>query len=106
MPTYPGPTTPGESNARAVRGGIPPPLTTLTPPTVAAGAANFTLHCLGAGFGADAIITMNGVDKATTVVSDTEVTTPVNMAGVVAGPIPVAVRNGRDISAPLTFTVT
>jgi hypothetical protein len=83
-------------------------LTGLTPASVALGAANFTLHVHGTGFGAGAVIVFAGQDEPTTVVSDTEVTTGVDMA-VWLGPdsVAVAVRQPDGaVSNALPFTFT
>jgi hypothetical protein len=84
-----------------------PVVTALEPDTVAIGAPSFTLRVLGTGFTADSVIVFAGQDEPTTVVSDTEVTTGVNMA-VWLGPdaLPVLVRNGESASDALTFTFT
>jgi hypothetical protein len=89
-------------------GGTAPVLTGLTPASVALGAANFTLHVHGTGFGAGAVIVFAGQDEPTTVVSDTEVTTGVDMA-VWLGPdsVAVAVRQPDGaVSNALPFTFT
>jgi hypothetical protein len=89
-------------------GAATPTLTALEPATVAIGAPSFTLHVQGTGFLAGATISVAGHDEPTTVVSDTEVTTGIDMS-VWLGPdaVPVTVRNGAGTpSAPLTFTFT
>jgi len=90
-------------------GGTAPVLASLTPATVALGAPNFTLHVHGTGFVDGAVIVFAGKDEPTTWVSDTEVTTGVDMS-VWAGPdpaVPVAVR-GVDgaLSNTLPFAFT
>jgi hypothetical protein len=89
-------------------GGTAPVLASLTPATVALGAPSFTLHVHGTGFAAGAVIVFAGKDEPTTWVSDTEVTTGVDMA-VWVGPdtVPVVVR-GVDSGASnaLSFTFT
>jgi IPT/TIG domain len=112
-PHPPGPVTPGWSNVVAVReegaegGGTAPVLTSLNPATAVLGDPNFTLSCIGEGFTADAVIVFNGLDEPTTVVSETEVTTGVDMS-VWAAPatLPVTVRTAAGESAPLTFEFT
>lgn len=80
-----------------------PTLATLTPATAAVGDANFTLHVIGAGFVASDAIVWNGAPAPTTFVSDTELTTPIDMAAIAAaGDVPVSVR-GSNV---LTFAVT
>jgi hypothetical protein len=86
----------------------PPTLTVLEPATVEVGAPPFTLHVRGAGFLPGAVITFAGHDEPTTVVSDSEVTTGVNMS-LWVGPdaVPVTVRNADgQVSAELSFTFT
>jgi hypothetical protein len=88
-------------------GGGAPTITALTPSTVALGAPNFTVHVTGTGFTPDSVIVWNGYDEPTTVVSDTEVTTGVDMAvWLAAATVPVAVRAGGTLSAPVSFTFT
>src|SRR5262245_14437553 len=72
-----------------------PRLSSLDPSSATLGAPAFTLHVYGRGFGVDAVILWNGAPEPTTRVSDTEVTTVVDMATAeVAIEIPVAVQNG------------
>ncbi len=85
---------------------VPPTITSLTPATVALGAPDFTLQVTGTGFAADSVIVANGADRATTVVSDTAVTTDVVMATATEGVVPIQVRAGGNLSDPVTFTVT
>jgi hypothetical protein len=90
-------------------GGTAPVLTSLTPASVALGAPSFTLHVHGTGFAPGAVIVFAGKDEPTTVVSDTEVTTGVDMS-VWVGPdpaVPVVVR-GADgaVSNGLAFAFT
>ena len=87
---------------------VPPPvITSLVPNTVAIGAPDFVLRVLGTGFIPTSVIKINNVDAATTFVSDTELTTPVDM-GLVLTPVvaQVTVANGADISNSVPFTVT
>jgi hypothetical protein len=86
----------------------PPTLTDLTPSTVALGSPDFTVHVMGSGFTSESVIVWNGYDEPTTVVSDTELTTGVNMA-VWQAPavVPVQVRAGDgNLSNVLSFTFT
>jgi hypothetical protein len=85
---------------------VAPTITTLTPATVTLGAPDFTLQVAGTGFSPDSVIVGNGVDLATTVVSDTEVTTAVSMATATEGVVPVQVRAGGNLSNTADFTVT
>ena len=85
-----------------------PTLTSLDPTTAVLGSASFTLRCLGSGFAEGAQILFNGYPEPTTVVSDSEVTTAVDMGTAeVAMPIPVLVRNpdGQQTETQMfTFT--
>lgn len=87
---------------------VPPVASTLVPATAAIGAANFTLHVNGTGFRTGMQILWNGSPEPTTFVSDTELTTLVDMTtAVVPLLIPVKVRTlaGQE-SNELTFTIT
>jgi len=85
----------------------PPVLDTLVPDTAVLGSPDFVLHVLGSGFAPDAVILWNGSAEPTTVVSDTELTTGVNMATAsVAVAIPVAVTQGGVTSNERVFTFT
>jgi len=83
-------------------------ITELVPPGAQIGDPSFTLQVLGTGFAAGDVIVFAGQDEPTTVVSDTEVTTGVNM-DTWFGPdaIPVTVRNALGgVSNVATFTFT
>jgi hypothetical protein len=85
----------------------PPVLDTLVPDTAVLGSPDFVLHVLGSGFAPDAVILWNGSPEPTTVVSDTELTTGVNMAtAAVAVALPVAVTQGGVVSNAVLFTFT
>jgi hypothetical protein len=86
----------------------PPALTALAPDTAVVGAPSFDLHVTGTGFTAQSVITFAGHDEPTTVVSDTEVTTGVDMAvWLAADAVEVTVKNADgQVSAPLPFTFT
>jgi hypothetical protein len=88
--------------------GPTPTLDSLTPATAMLGDPNFTLHCLGTNFTPDTKILWNGSEEPTVFVSETELTTDVNMAtATVAAPIPVAVRGpSGGVTAPLIFDLT
>jgi len=86
---------------------IPPVVTSLNPSTAVIGAPSFTLHVMGTGFLPSSEIQWNGSPEPTTFVSDTELTTLVDMStAVVAASIPVAVLNGGVLSDPMTFDLT
>lgn len=59
---------------------VSPVITSLSPNNVVLGSPSFTLHVRGNGFKAGSIIMFNGSEEVTTRVSDTELTTIVNMA--------------------------
>ena len=70
-----------------------PSVASLAPPSAKIGDASFVLHVMGAGFREGDTILWNGAPEPTTLVSPTEVTTPVNMlTATTAMPIPVSVR--------------
>ena len=85
-----------------------PALTALAPDTAVVGAPSFDLHVTGTGFTAQSVITFAGHDEPTTVVSDMELTTGVDMA-LWLGPdaVEVTVKNADgQVSAPQAFTFT
>lgn len=87
---------------------VPPPvITSLIPNTIAIGAPDFVLRVLGSNFNGTSVIRLNGTPAPTTLVSPTEVSTPVDM-GLVLTPVTaqVTVANGADISNAVPFTVT
>lgn len=84
-----------------------PTITSLSPATVALGAPNFDVHVLGENFAPDSVIVFNGHDEPTTINSDGDVSTGVDMAVWLApASVPVQVRAGGNLSnvAPFTFT--
>jgi hypothetical protein len=99
----------GWTDTEAGGGGTAPVVASLVPATVALGAPNFTLHVRGSGFGVGAVIVFAGHDEPTTRVSDTELTTGVDMS-VWVGPdpaVPVLVRSVEGAeSNGLTFAFT
>ena len=85
--------------------GDAPIITSLDPDTVVLGAPSFTVRVLGTGFVEDSVIVWNGSDEPTTFVSETEVTTGVNMdTASAAVSVSVAVRNGEALSNEWFFT--
>jgi hypothetical protein len=95
---------PGDTNAKAVPAVF---LTGLTPPTHARDGVAFTLHALGVGFAAGAVLNYDGVDKATTVNSATDVSASITeVAGNTARAVPVLVKSGPGYSTPAAFSVT
>ena len=86
---------------------VPPVLTTLTPNTIEVGGADFVLVVTGTGFTAASTIHIKGTPAPTTLVSDTEVSTPIDMALVLAPTVaPITVVNDGLISNSIDFTVT
>lgn len=87
---------------------VPPVVTSLNPSTVVIGSPDFDVHVVGTGFTPDSKIIFAGVEEPTTHVSDTELTTGVNMTlWVGADSVPVSVANSNGIvSDPMMFTFT
>jgi hypothetical protein len=75
-----------------------PVVTSLTPGSATVGDPDFTLHVMGTGFSVLSKIIFNGSEEPTTFVSDTELTTGVDMS-TVSGPsiVPVAVLSGEGV---------
>ena len=86
-----------------------PTATSLEPSTAVLGSPDFDIHVKGTGFVEGSTIVFAGNDEPTTLNSDTDVSTGVNMA-VWLGPdpaIPVLVRNPDDQETePLLFSFT
>src|SRR4051794_21356716 len=72
----------------------PPPmsLNALAPSFALVNAPDFLLTATGTSYPADAVIQVNGVDKATTFVSATSLTTNIGAAGA-AGQTPITVKS-------------
>jgi hypothetical protein len=86
---------------------VAPTVTSLSPATAVIGDPVFDIHVHGTGFNASSIITFNGLDEPTTFVSETELTTGINMPlWVSPAVVPVAVKNGDLVSEPLDFEFT
>jgi hypothetical protein len=87
---------------------VGPSLTSLNPSQAALGSPSFTLHVMGTGFDSGSKIFWNGSEEITTFVSDTELTTEVDMStAVVAVDIPVSVESGTgEVSNVMTFSLT
>jgi len=83
-------------------------LLSLDPPSAVIGSPDFAIRVLGTGFTDKSTIIWNGSPEPTTYVSETELTTGVNMA-TVSGPftIPISVRgeDGNDTNS-LDFSFT
>jgi hypothetical protein len=91
----------------AVVDGPAPTVESLQPSSAEIGQPSFDLHVIGTGFKEGDVIVFNGFDEPTTIVSETEVTTGVNMDVWTApsAPLPVYVRSadGKE-SNELMFT--
>ncbi|MFN0124907.1 MAG: hypothetical protein ACKV2V_30755 [Blastocatellia bacterium] len=103
----------GTSNALtfSITGNNPvPALTTLDPPTIAAGSAGFTLNVNGTGFVSGATVRWNSGNKRTTYVSATRLSASISAADVAAaGTASVSVLNpapGGGLSGTVTFTIS
>jgi uncharacterized protein (TIGR03437 family) len=100
----------GVSNALSFTINNPiPMLTSLAPNTVAAGSAGFTLTVNGANFVNGSVVRWNGANRATNVVSATQLTAQIPAADLVAaGTASVTVFNpapGGGASNALSFTI-
>jgi hypothetical protein len=84
-----------------------PTVTSLSPATAVVGDPIFDIHVHGTGFNASSVILFNSIEEPTTLVSETELTTGVNMPlWVSPAVVPVAVKNGDLVSTPLDFEFT
>jgi len=101
-------TGPGVASIYAAEAERDPILVKIDPAVVPLGSPDCVLHCYGAGFAEGAVIVWNGSPEPTTRISDSELTTGINMAtAAVAITLPVAVRNPSGAeSVPLAFTFT
>jgi hypothetical protein len=81
-----------------------PEVTSLNPSSVNLGEPSFDIHVMGRNFREDSVIVFNGYVEPTTFVSDTELTTIVNMT-VWAAPaiLPVQVMTDNVQSDPVMF---
>ncbi len=86
-----------------------PTLTGLSPSSILAGSAAFTLTVTGTNCNAQSIVTWNGTNLATTFVSSTQLQATVPAGNITAGGLPgIRIFNpapGGGTSAPLTFTI-
>ena len=86
-----------------------PSLSSISPNTVAAGSAGFTLTLTGANFVSNSVVKVNGADRTTTFVSATQLTAAIPTFDVAVGAnLPVTVFNaapGGGTSGPVTLTV-
>lgn len=97
-----------EYSELAVEAGSPAAATlvSIAPATATVGGADFTLTATGTGFVAGDQIVINSVASPTTVVSATELNTPLTGSTLIAGAFPVVVRRGSTDTPPQTLTVT
>lgn len=84
-----------------------PEITSLNPSSATLGGQSFVLHVMGKNFGPNSQIIWNGSEEPTTYVSETELTTLVDMSTAeVAAQIPVMIQSGEGVlSAPATFNL-
>jgi hypothetical protein len=76
----------------------PPVVTSLSPNNAVIGSPAFDIHVIGSGFDEYSRILFNGLEEPTTMVSDTELTTGINMPLWTApAVVPVSVRNSNGI---------
>lgn len=83
-----------------------PVLSSIDPTTAVIGDPPVTLTCTGSDFTEHSIITFGANDVVTVFVSDTEVTTHLDLTGWDAYEFPVVVRTAYKASDPQTFTFT
>ncbi len=87
-----------------------PTVTSLSPNTIAAGSAGFTLTVNGTGFVSGALVNFGGAIKATTFVNSTQVTAAILATDVASVGTPAVFVNnpnpGGGPSNSLTFTIT
>jgi hypothetical protein len=87
-----------------------PNLTFLSPTTITAGSLPFQLIAGGTQFAPGAVLEFNGVAKATTVLSTTNLSATISTADIsAAGTVQVTVNNptpGGGPSAPMSFVIT
>ncbi len=91
-------TADGDTISRIVTGtavgSATPAITSLTPASVAAGSADFTLRATGTGFAAGATATVKGVARSATFVSGTRLDIAVQAGDVAAvGSVPIQITN-------------
>jgi hypothetical protein len=82
-----------------------PSISSINPIDAAIGDEDFTLYVSGENFFHDSVINFAGQDEPTTLNEDGTLSTGVNMA-MWQGPdtVPVVVKNGPEVSAPVDFT--
>lgn len=87
---------------------VDPVITGLTPNSIEAGSADFSLAVTGSNFKPGAVVSFNGQNISTAYIAATSLTAAVPAAAVAAaGSYPVTVTNAGSVTAPAaTFTVT
>lgn len=100
----------GSSNAVTFFVNNPPPsVTALTPTNILAGQPDFTLVVTGADFVADSVVRWNGADRATTLISSTELQAVISANDITFGAlVDITVFTAPPAggtAGPLTFTV-
>jgi hypothetical protein len=96
------------SGCGGFKGVVTPTLTSISPPTVAAGSAGFTLTATGTNFTSGSLILWDGVAQPTKVVSNTQLTTTVSAAQIAnAGVVSIRVmKSDTTTSAAMNLTIT
>ena len=86
---------------------VAPSVTSLSPSTAVIGDPSFDLHVIGTGFDDSSVILFNGLDEPTLFISETELSTGVNMS-LWAAPatVPVSVKNDDLVSESINFEFT
>lgn len=90
------------------KGVVTPTLTSISPSTVAAGSAGFTLTATGTNFVSGTQILFDGVAQPTKVISNTQLTTTITAIQIAnAGTVAIrAMKPDTTTSDPITLTVT
>ncbi|HTC93262.1 MAG TPA: IPT/TIG domain-containing protein [Terriglobales bacterium] len=101
--------TPGggtSATATLVVGSPLPTLTSISPNTVFAGGAAFTLTANGSNFANGAAVQVNGSNRTTTFVNSTQLTAAISASDIAsAGTASITVANPGGASSPLTLTI-
>lgn len=84
---------------------VPATISSLNPSTATVGDPSFTLQVMGSGFIESSVIMFNGLEEPTTFVSDSELTTDVNMSvWLAAAVVPISVLSAGVVTDSLDFT--
>ncbi|HWZ46028.1 MAG TPA: IPT/TIG domain-containing protein [Candidatus Saccharimonadales bacterium] len=97
----------GGNSAAAVLTVIPPPvLSSISPASVIAGSAGFTLTANGSNFVSGAVVQVNGSTRTTTFVSGTQLQASISAADVAsAGSLSIAVANPGSVGGGVSGTL-